>query len=461
MCSARCWLVAAIAVLKKREACSLLTAIILSISLLPSTIVSVGHAQGSPALYIADYVANLSGTGTYPDSNGVSIFTGNPGENFSIAVFMSHIDNLIGYDITLEYAPQMLRVAAVDTVDTVFCLDAVGVPHGSCRGTCFFLCANVKNNPAVGLIRVIQLVSTPTNAMNVDDTTGDLPAFIVTFQAISRETHNSALHIFTDGECACPSIEVSGFTGLAHSTSDGAFYGEPNIVMLGVYQSASFATAIPTVSSLSLGQANVTLQSTLSLGANETVAGFAFVVFDVIYPNGTDVPAVSNTVILAPGDVRTVTAVLSFSSTCSASCGTYQILATLWRGALEFDMVPFMHESGSRFWVSSFPANVFDFDWADWDNDHKVTIADAAQVASCFDTTPSSPLWSSCKYWDLYLQNKVTIGDAALLASLFDQTSGTNPYPGQGQPPGAMDPSWKGVCSILTQPEQNYCNTIP
>ena len=112
--------------------------------------------------------------------------------------------------------------------------------------------------------------------------------------------------------------------------------------------------------------------------------------------------------------------------------------------------------------VSSFPPGLFDFDWADWNNDNKITILDVAQVAFCFDKTPTSPIWSSsCKYWDIYQQSKITILDVALVAFLFDKTSGTSPFPGQGQPSGVMDPSWRGVCSLLTQPDQNYCNTLP
>jgi len=107
-------------------------------------------------------------------------------------------------------------------------------------------------------------------------------------------------------------------------------------------------------------------------------------------------------------------------------------------------------EEGWKTFVVTFAPSLFEFDWADRDNDNKVTILDAAHLAFCYDTTPSSPIWSSCKYWDLCLQDKVTILDAALVAFLFDQTSGSSPFPGQGQPAGQMDSVWKSSCSTLT-----------
>lgn len=105
-------------------------------------------------------------------------------------------------------------------------------------------------------------------------------------------------------------------------------------------------------------------------------------------------------------------------------------------------------------------ANNFLLDWSDYDNNGRINVLDIAQAAICFDKTPNSTEWSQCAYWDLSQNHVIDITDIAHVALEFNKTM-TAPFPGSGQPPGVMDPSWKNECALLARPEQDYCFTLP
>ncbi len=91
----------------------------------------------------------------------------------------------------------------------------------------------------------------------------------------------------------------------------------------------------------------------------------------------------------------------------------------------------------------------FRTDWADYDNDGKVTIQDIQPAILAFDTANA--------YWDYYRNGKVDIVDIATLVTYFNTAFSYSPYPGQGLPPGTIDQSWAGKCSLLPPLDQNYC----
>jgi hypothetical protein len=101
----------------------------------------------------------------------------------------------------------------------------------------------------------------------------------------------------------------------------------------------------------------------------------------------------------------------------------------------------------------------FEFDWADSNNDGQVNILDLATVAICYGSTSNSTNWAGCKYWDLYQRNKVDVLDLATVAILFDLKLPGVPFPGQGLPPGQLDPFWStpGLCQTLSSTNQSYC----
>jgi len=325
--------------MNKRALSPVLIAIIASMSLLSSTAIPQVFAQ-TAALGVQ--------AGPSP---GNTLAAGNPGDTFTVQVLISEVSNLVGYDVTLHYNNLALTATSVDFgTNTAFCLDAQGVPHsGGCRPTHVFVQMNQLDT---GIIRSAQsLLSGDT--MNVDALSGALPVFIVTFTVVARL--NSPLHIFPDDECACQSIAaiVGGVsTPVAHMTNDGAFFAEPNILLVGAYANASFAGASPKVVHLKKGETSTTLQSTISLASNETVAGFAFVVFDMIGPHGATFEVVSNELVLLPGDLKTVSALFPVDSNCAISCGTYVIFVTLWRGGVDSDTAPFQQATGFHFRVN-------------------------------------------------------------------------------------------------------------
>ncbi len=110
--------------------------------------------------------------------------------------------------------------------------------------------------------------------------------------------------------------------------------------------------------------------------------------------------------------------------------------------------------------VSPLDPALFMFDWADYNNDGKVTVIDVASAAVCFDATVGSPNWSSCSYWDFNLNGRVDVVDTAFVAAEFDSTA-ASPYPSQGLLVGTLDPQWHQVCGLLTGPEQAYCQSVP
>ncbi len=95
----------------------------------------------------------------------------------------------------------------------------------------------------------------------------------------------------------------------------------------------------------------------------------------------------------------------------------------------------------------------FRMDWSDYDNDGKVVLQDIA-AAALYYSKPSV-------YWDLNMNGKVDIADVATAAFYYNNQFQLTPYPGQGLPPGTVDPSWKTVCVQLPQPDQNYCKALP
>ena len=98
-------------------------------------------------------------------------------------------------------------------------------------------------------------------------------------------------------------------------------------------------------------------------------------------------------------------------------------------------------------------ATNFRVDWSDYDNDGRVTILDVAQAAVVYDGANS--------YWDYDLNGRVDIVELATIASYYNLSFNTSPYPGEGSPPGTMDPSWNSQCGQLPPPDQNYCNNLP
>jgi hypothetical protein len=262
-----------------------------------------------------------------------SFTVGNPGDVFTVEVDVDNVASLVAYDVQLHYNGAAVNVQSVDF-------------SGPFAGSgCNTLVLIHSFSDPVGLIR--SAVTTFSGcSVNVDDfTTGPVPVFVATFAVVS--TANSVFHVTADSECACSAlaqIDMSGnIVAVPHSSSDGNFFAEPNIVFHTTY----FVTSTPRQPKLSQGFTSVVLSSNIRLANGETLSGFAFVVFDVITPTGNDVTVQSNEVFLNPGDSATVSATFSFGT----QVGTYSMFGTLWRGSAPNAIVPFTTATGQTFQV--------------------------------------------------------------------------------------------------------------
>ncbi len=102
------------------------------------------------------------------------------------------------------------------------------------------------------------------------------------------------------------------------------------------------------------------------------------------------------------------------------------------------------------------PPSAFQFDWADFDNNGKIDIVDAASASFCYNLRADSPTWASCVYWDLNLNEQIDVTEVAAIAIRYGEHMAT-PFPGQSQPSGVMDPQWAMFCSALALADQRYC----
>lgn len=306
-----------------------LIAIIASIALMPNIPYSPLHPVH----------ANITGVATLAVSSvanpGDSLFVGNPGDTFTLQVLLDNAPALVGYDVSLIYNGHAIHASSVD-----FLMHTPFVGHSP-----LILHNNVSD--ASGVIRSTEVLQGGDSVDVTDFTTGPLPIFTVTFTVVARAS--SPLHIITDQECICQSLVVLDSGSVVDQpviTFDGMFFAEPNVQLS--KWNATIANNQKT-SILAHGDKSVTLISEVRLRSNETVAGYAFVVFDIIDPNGVDNPLLSNTVFILPGQQLQVTANFNFGTLT----GVYTVFVTLWRGSDPNAMAPFETATGQHFQVKA------------------------------------------------------------------------------------------------------------
>jgi hypothetical protein len=256
------------------------------------------------------------------------ILAGNPGDTFAISVTVDQVSALVAYDVQLQYNGLGVHAMSVDF-------------SGPFAGSgCNVFPVIQSSNDAVGIIRA---AVTTFNGCTVS-VSSPTPVFVVNFQVVARL--NSPFHVFTDSDCACASLAqfMSGnIITVAHTTSDGNFFAEPNIIFHQTYN----ITTTPRNPRLSLGQSSVTLSSILTLPRGEDLTGFAYVVYDVITPDGKDISIQSRAVFLAIGQSATITVTYSFGT----QAGTYSVFGTIWRGSTFNTIVQFQTLAGQNFRV--------------------------------------------------------------------------------------------------------------
>ena len=277
------------------------------------TIIVLATLAILPAIPIRAYAAPAASLSVSP-----AIVAGNPGDTFAVTVAVDQVAALIAYDVQLNYNGLALHAKSVDFS---------GPYAGS---TCQLLPVIESFSDATGTVRA---ALTTLNGCTVD-ITGPTPVFVVTYQVLTRL--NSALHISTDSECACSSLAQfvsSNILTVAHTTSDGTFFAEPNIVFIPFGN----VTSVPIHPKVHKGETSITLNAILTMGATEAVPGFTFVVFDIVTPTGATVTLTSNQAFVQPGTTATVSALYHFGT----QTGHYTVFATLWRGSDPTALFPF------------------------------------------------------------------------------------------------------------------------
>ncbi len=296
--------------MNKRVISTLSIAILATLALFTSFPLRV-HAQGGASLSVDP-----------------PLLAGNPGDSFAISVMVDQVTALVAYDVQLQYNGNGVHAMSVDF-------------SGPFAGSgCNVFPVIESSNDAVGIVRA---AVTTFNGCTVDVSSATT-VFVVNFQVVARQ--NSPFHIFTDSDCACSSLAQfmnGNIVTVAHTTSDGNFFAEPNIIFHTTYN----ITTTPRNIQLGTGVSSVVLSSVLRLQRGESLTGFAFVVFDVITPDGKDISITSNAVFLAVGQSATVTATFNFGT----QTGTYSTFGTIWRGGTFSTIVPFATLSGQNFHV--------------------------------------------------------------------------------------------------------------
>jgi len=231
-----------------------------------------------------------------------AIYAGDPGSFFDVFVLMCDVNDLLAYDITVSYDTSILTAMAADFDTSTL---VAGTPH----------------------FNVVASVSDPTGTVRyamsftggyTQDVVGCLPAMIISF--VVQQTGDSAIDINDDDIVIGPPPAF-----LMHDTVDGLFQAPPAVQL---HRWDASVSPSDRQKFLSKGETMLTLVGTVRLTNQAVRGGYAFIVFDIVGPNGELTQAVSNTVLVNPGEIVDVSAPYEFA----AVTGRYEIFATLWRG---------------------------------------------------------------------------------------------------------------------------------
>jgi hypothetical protein len=256
--------------------------------------------------------------------------SGNPGDVFPVSIMLANAGQLAGYDVQLHFNGLSLQATSVD----------FSGPFAGTGCTLFVIQRSISN--LAGLIRsAVSTFSGCTTPVS-DLTTGPLAVFTVNFKVIARV--NSPLHITTDSECACVGLATLSANGspvaIPHTTSDGTFAAQPNII----FSQRTNVTASFDCNQC-FGNNEVTLIAPLILPNTESLAGFAYVVFDVVTPSQRHLTVATQIVYLPVGSTITLTS----KSASLTEAGVYQLYGTLYRSSDITGLVPFVTARGPSF----------------------------------------------------------------------------------------------------------------
>ncbi len=250
-----------------------------------------------------------------------ALYTGDPGQFFAVTVFLCDVSSLLAYDVTLSYNTNVLSAVSADFDTSTL---AAGTPH-------FNVVTDV--NDGVGEVRYAM---TFTGGFMMD-VPGCMPALIVNMKV--DQSADSPLNIINDQIVIGPSP-----TFLDHTATGGLFQAPPTVQL---HRWDASVSPSDRQKFLSKGETTLTLVGTVRMTNQAVRGGYAYVVFDIVGPNGELTQATSNTVFVNPGEIVNVFATYEFA----AVTGRYEIFATLWRGPTADFFVQGESTTGAHFFV--------------------------------------------------------------------------------------------------------------
>lgn len=227
------------------------------------------------------------------------------GQTFTVSVTLNNVNNLIGYDVVLNYDPTVMSCIS-EASPNIF-----GMSNFPVSGHNFCSDPTVSAEAAAVSIGGSSVsLATPTAIMTL------------TFRVLASSI--VPIHISSAQLVALVGGVV---TAVPTDTSDGQFGVPPTLVFVKPNATASPRTSIQYEGNTP-HPVITTLQGFILMTSSNVRAGFGGVMFDVIAPNGHDYPVKSNIVFLFPGQSATVTAKFDFTANGNA-WGTYHILVTM------------------------------------------------------------------------------------------------------------------------------------
>ena len=247
------------------------------------------------------------GSGNAIVQTDMPVYAADLGTTFTVAVQVSNVNNLIGYDVTFNYDPSVLSVQSVDfqssaTLIGPFCSANQCLPlrHNNVPGTIA---------SAYTLFGVSTTVSSPAALF--------IATFLVTSSGSSDLTISAATVAAESGGIAVsvPTTVISGEYVLAPNL----FFVPPNGQPAGGHSLHLFKH-----------QTSINYTGLVQLDPNATQGAFGGVVITVVNPTQSEVYTVtSTTAFMFPGQSATVWGIVDFSD--NPQIGTYTVTVTLLR----------------------------------------------------------------------------------------------------------------------------------
>jgi Cohesin domain len=277
-------------------------------------------------------IAPVFATGNAVVQTDQSVYAADMGTTFTVAVQVSNVANLVGYDAILTYNPTILSAQSVDfmssaTVIGPFCSASQCFPvvqsfsdaTGSIEGA-FTLLGGVTTS-----------VSSPVNL------------YVVTFKVVGAG--DSALTISS----ATIAAEVGGSTVSVPTTIMSGQYLLPPTLS---FVAPNGQPAASHTLHLFKGETSILYNGLIQLSPSAPRSGFGGVIITVVNPTQSEVYTVtSNIAFMFPGQSVTVSGVVDFSD--NPLVGTYHVTVTLLRCPLPSGCVAGATATGQSFKVKA------------------------------------------------------------------------------------------------------------